>query len=99
MKSIAVVRKQREKQLGMATLYTLLESIQVILVCRMNRYSLQFHLAKIRSNSLLMVPIARRVASTGSITDSVTPLNINSPSTETTHMPSLAAKVDQTIAC
>ena len=42
-----------------------------------------------------MVPIARRVASTRSITDSVTPLKINNPSTETTHMPSLVAKVDQ----
>ena len=64
----------------------------------MNRPSLQVHLAKIRSNSLLMVPIARRVGSTRSITDSVTPLNINSPSTETTHMPSLVAKVDQPVA-
>ena len=82
----------------METLYTLLESIQAILVCRMNRSSLQFRLAKIRSNYLLMVPISRRVASIGSITDSVTPLNINSPSTETTHMPSLVAKVDQPVA-
>ena len=51
-----------------------------------------------RSNSLLVGPIASRVASARSITDSVRPLNINSPSTGITHMPSLVAKIDQPIA-
>ena len=83
----------------METLYTLVTGINSSdLGLQNERSSLQFRLAKIRSNSLLMVPIARRVASTGSITDSVTPLNINSPSTKTTHMHSLVAKVDQPIA-
>jgi len=99
MKSSAVVRKQREKQLGMATLYTLVTGINSSDLGLQNEQvqpSISF--GQDRSNSLLMVPIARRVASTGSITDSVTPLNINSPSTETTHVPSLVAKVDQPVA-
>jgi len=92
-----ILGKQREKPLGLETVSTAtgVNSSQLDSQSEQVQPSLSF--GQHRSNSLPENPIASRVASAGSTTDSVTPLNINSP-TGTTPMPSLVAKVDQPVA-
>ncbi|KAH9305844.1 hypothetical protein KI387_010248, partial [Taxus chinensis] len=88
----APVGEQKEKSLGIATVPTAATSVNSSQIDSQQQQAQQsMSFARRRSNSLSRQPSASGVASPGSVTNSMAPSNVNSPSTST------AVKADQSV--
>ncbi|GLJ10463.1 hypothetical protein SUGI_0128700 [Cryptomeria japonica] len=92
----ASVGQQKEKSVGLSTVLTTATSVSSIQIDSQHQQAQQsMSFGRRKSNSHSKQPSASGVASPGSVTNSMAPSNVNSPSTGTAPLPNSLTKPDQ----